>query len=101
MTAGDRLPFGMTSFGVSVVMRIRHRSTSTMQSYSVLKFSWTLVPKTEEHVVRHSGMDTYQSEPGRRFRCIAYITVRRRPVDPRLGSLAQDLERNRPKVLIN
>ena len=52
-------------------------------------------------MMRQSVMDADQSKPGCRFWSIADITVRCRPVDPRMGRFAQHLERNRPKVLIN
>jgi len=61
--------------------------SASMRCASVRKLSRTLVPKTEENVVRQSIVDAYQSKPRCSFRCIAHVTVGRRPVDPRLGSL--------------
>jgi hypothetical protein len=72
-----------------------------IRKQSVLKFSRTFIAETEESVVWQSVMDAYQSKPRCTFRYITHVTVRRRPVDRRLRRLAQGLERNRPKVLIN
>jgi hypothetical protein len=70
-------------------------------SSAVLPLSRTLVTETEKHVMRQRVVKAYQFKPWRRIGSVAHAPVRRRSVDPWRGRLTQNLQRNRPKVLIH